>query len=141
MLLNVVPETSVTALLSRIHSLSARSLPALLALLLHSAHTDASEFNKTQNLSLVVIDDLSTPILAAYPPGFEDDPSRPKSNRKEYANADSSAAKKDQSPERIGEQISFISCQTKYSGTSYWHMSQLRVDFSFESTYDQSGLR
>jgi RecA/RadA recombinase len=94
MLLNAVPETSVTALLSRIHSLPARSLPALLALLLHSAHTDASEFNKTQNLSLVVIDDLSTPVLAAYPRGFEDDPSRTKSNRKEYANVDSSAVKR-----------------------------------------------
>jgi hypothetical protein len=94
MLLNVIPETSVTTVLSRIHSLSTRSLPALLALLLHSAQTDTSIFSKTPNLSLVVIDDLCTPILATYPPGFEDDTSRSKSNRKEYANADSSAAKR-----------------------------------------------
>ena len=118
MLLNVIPETSVTTLLSRIHSLSTRSLPALLALLLHSAQTDTSIFNKTPNLSLVVIDDLCTPILATYPPGFEDDTSRSKSNRKEYANADSSAAKRTNVLKELANKLAFISCQAKYSGTT-----------------------
>lgn len=108
MLLNVVPETSVTSLLSRIHSLSTRSLPTLLALLLHSAHTDTSVFNKTPNLSLVVIDDLCTPILATYPPGFEDDTSRAKSNRKEYAIADSSAAKRTNILKELGNKLASL---------------------------------
>jgi len=85
-----VPEDEVTLLLSQIHSLSIRSLPALLALFLHAGHTDTSIFAKVSNLSLVVIDDLSTPILASYPTGFEEDTSRTKSNRKDYANSDSS---------------------------------------------------
>lgn len=87
-------ETLTTTLFSRIHSLSIRSLPSLLALLLHSAHTDASVFAKCPNLSLVVLDDLSTPILAAYPHGFEDDTSRSKSSRKDYGNTESSAMKR-----------------------------------------------
>ena len=109
MLLNVVPETSLITLLSRIHSLSIQSLPALLALVLHSAHTDTSIFNKTPNLSLVVIDDLSTPILTTYPPGFEDDTSRPKLNRKEYANTDSSAAKRTNLLKELANKLASLS--------------------------------
>lgn len=108
MLLNIVPETSVITLLSRIHSLSIRSLPALLALLLHSAHTDTSVFNKTPNLSLVVIDDLCTPILATYPPGFEDGTSRAKSNRKEYTVADSSATKRTNVLKELGNKLASL---------------------------------
>ena len=93
-LLKAVPESLVTTAFARFHSLSIRSLPALLAVLLHSAHTDTSVFAKTSNLSLIVIDDLSTPILATYPPGFEDGSSRYKSGRKEYTNTDSSATKR-----------------------------------------------
>ena len=89
-----VPGTSVTECLSRIHCLSIRSLPALLALLLHSAHTETSIFAKSTNLSLVVIDDLSTPILATYPAGFEDETSRQKQNRKDHANTDSTSVKR-----------------------------------------------
>lgn len=88
------PEKPVNTLLSRINSLSIRSLPSLLTLLLHSAHTDTSVFAKSPNLSLVVIDDLSTPILATYPHGFEDETSRSKASRKEYGNTDSSATKR-----------------------------------------------
>jgi len=89
-----VTESAVTECSSRIHCLSIRSLPSLLALLLHSAHTETSIFAKAANLSLVVIDDLSTPILATYPAGFEDDFSRQKQNRKEYANTDSASVKR-----------------------------------------------
>jgi hypothetical protein len=80
--------------LSRINSLPIRSLSSLLALLLHSSHTDDSIFAKTPDLSLLVIDDLSTPILASYPTGFEDESTRLKSNRKDYANSDSTATKR-----------------------------------------------
>jgi hypothetical protein len=81
-----------TSLLSRVHSLSIRSLPSLLALLLHSAHTESSIFATTPNLSLVVIDDLSTPFLANYAGGFEEEGTRSKSGKKDYA--DSSAMKR-----------------------------------------------
>jgi len=76
----------VTPLLSQFHSLSVRSLAPLLALLLHSAHGESSIFTKVANLGLLVIDDLSTPVLAAYPPGFAED-IRNKSNRKDYADS------------------------------------------------------
>ena len=89
-----VPETSVTECLSRIHCLSIRSLSALLALLLHSAHTETSIFKKATNLSLVVIDDLATPILAVYPAGFEDDTLRQKQSRKDYTNTESTSVKR-----------------------------------------------
>jgi hypothetical protein len=46
------------------------------------------------SLSLVVIDDLSTPILATYPAGFEDETSRQKQNRKDHANTDSTSVKR-----------------------------------------------
>jgi len=89
-----VPENSVTECLSRVHCLSIRSLPSLLALLLHSAHTETSIFAKVTDLALVVIDDLSTPILATYPAGFEDDSSRQKQNRKDRTNTDSTSVKR-----------------------------------------------
>jgi len=88
----VVPEARAAAALTRIHCLSIRSFSCLLALLLLSAHDNTSIFARTPNLCLVVIDDLSTPILATYPPGYEDD--RSKAGRKDFGNADSSAIKR-----------------------------------------------
>jgi len=76
----------VTTSLSRFHSLSVRSLSQLLALLLYSAHGENSVFAKIANLGLLVIDDLSTPVLTTYPAGYEED-NRNKSNRKEYTDS------------------------------------------------------
>lgn len=84
------PRDCVTRLLSQIHSLSIRSLPSLLALLLHTAHTDTSIFAETPDLALLVIDDLSTPILEAYPYGFEDEFAKTKSVRKEFGSTGTS---------------------------------------------------
>jgi len=81
-----VPETSVTPLLSRFHSLSMRTTAQLLACLLLSAHGENSIFAKIENLGLLVIDDLSTPVLATYPGGYEED-NRSKNNRKEFVDS------------------------------------------------------
>jgi hypothetical protein len=103
-----VAETSVTECLSRIHCLSIRSLPSLLALLLHSAHTETSIFAKATDLSLVVIDDLSTPILATYPAGYEDDTSRQKQNRRDYANTDSASVKRTNVLRELGSKLASL---------------------------------
>jgi hypothetical protein len=99
--------SEVDLCLSRIHSLSIRSLPSLLVLLLHSAHTDTSIFAKTPDLALLVIDDLSTPILATYPTGFEDDNARAKSNRKDFAN-DSTSIKRTNLLRELGNKLAAL---------------------------------
>jgi len=67
------------------------SLAPLLALLLYNAHSESSIFSKIPKLGLLVIDDLSTPVLAAYPTRYEED-TRNKPNRKDYT--DSAATKR-----------------------------------------------
>ena len=101
-------EESVTEALSRLHALSIRSLPSLLALLLHSADTDTSVFSRTPELSLLVIDDLSTPILGAYPPGFEDDMFRRKSGKKDYVNKDSVSIKRTNLLKELGNKLALL---------------------------------
>ena len=101
-----IPESSLPQRLSQFHSLSIRSLPLLLALLLHSAHTETSIFAKCANLTLLVIDDLSTPILATYPPGFEDDSHRPKSKR--TGNTDSTATKRSNVLKELGNKLAAL---------------------------------
>jgi hypothetical protein len=113
------PDTSATILLSRIHSLSIRSLPSLLALLLHSAHTDTSLFATVPNLTLVVVDDLSTPILATYPHGFEDDISRSKSNRREHRGSDSAATKRTNLLKELANKLVLLAVKRNIAVTRY----------------------
>jgi hypothetical protein len=102
-----VTPTEVDPCLSRIHSLSIPSLQSLLVLLLHSAHTNTSIFANTRDLALLVIDDLSTPILASYPTGFEDDHARAKSNRKDFAN-DSTSVKRTNILKELGNKLAAL---------------------------------
>jgi hypothetical protein len=101
----------VTEALSRLHALSIRSLPSLLALLLHSADTETSVFTRTPKLSLLVIDDLSTPILGAYPPGFEDDTFRRKSGKKDHVNKDSVAMKRTKLLKELGNKLALLAAK------------------------------
>src|SRR5262245_9053248 len=77
-------ETSVTLSLARFHSLALPSLASLIALLLNALHGGDSIFTQVPDIRLLVIDDLSTPVLASYPTGFEEDLSRNKFNRKDH---------------------------------------------------------
>ena len=111
-----IRDTSLPQRLARFHSLSIRSLSALLALLLHSAHTDTSIFAKCANLELLVIDDISTPILATYPPGFEDDSNRPRSNRK--GNVESTATKRNNVLKELGNKLAALAVKRNVAVTS-----------------------
>jgi hypothetical protein len=125
---------TLTTLLSRIHSLSIRSLPSLLTLLLHSAHTDGSVFATCPNLSLVVLDDLSTPILATYPHGFEDDTSRSKSSRKDYGNTESPATKRTNVLKEMTNKLASLAVKRNIAVVRDQIASD-KVDSSFKSTH------
>jgi len=90
--------------LSRVHCLSIRSLAGLLALLLYSAHTETSIFAKAEKLAVLVIDDLSTPITATYPPGFEE----PKQPGKEHVNVDSASLKRTNVLKELGNKLTSL---------------------------------
>jgi hypothetical protein len=75
-----IPETALPVSLSQFHSLVLHSLGGLLAFLA-CAQESHSILAGVANLGLLVIDDLSTPVLAHYPTGFEEGVGRNKSNR------------------------------------------------------------
>lgn len=128
---------SVTGALSRLHSLSVRSLPSLLALLLHSAHRETSVFARTPQLSLLVIDDLSTTILGAYPPGFEDDVSRKKSKQKDHVNKDSVAAKRTTVLKELGNKLALLATNRNIA-VCYPVRPYLTPDLGTKSTHHES---
>jgi hypothetical protein len=129
----------VTEALSRLHALSIRSLPCLLALLLHSAHTDTSFFSQTPKSSLLVIDDLSTPILGAYPPGFEDDTVRRKSGKKDHVNKDSVAMKRTNLLKELGSKLALLAAKRDIAvdPRGIFHLTK---GLGFESTHDKGHL-
>lgn len=130
---------SVTTALSRLHSLSVHSLPSLLALLLYSAHTETSVFARTPKLSLLVIDDLSTPFLGAYPPGFEEDVSRKKSGQKGHVNKDSMATKRTNVLRELGNKLALLAAKRNIA-VRYRLCLHLTQDFGAESTHHKGHL-
>ena len=130
---------SVTGALSRLHSLSVRSLHSLLALLLHSAHRETSVFARIRQLSLLVIDDLSTTILGAYPPGFEEDASRKKSGWKDHVNTDSVATKRTNVLKELGNKLALLAANRNIA-VCHAVCPHLTSDLSTESAHHESGL-
>jgi len=105
MLTSILSESGVVEeALSRVHCLSLRSLAGLLALLLYSAHTETSIFAKAEKLAVLVIDDLSTPILVTYPPTFDEG----KQPGKEHVNTDSTSIKRTNVLRELGNKLTSL---------------------------------
>lgn len=132
-----IPDSSLPQALSRFHSLSIHPLPSLLALLLHSAHTDTSIFATCADLNLLVIDDLSTPILATYSPGFEDDSNRPKSNRN--GSRDSTATKRSNVLKELGNKLAALAVKRNIAVN--FPEAGSDVDSCTESTHNKGHRR
>jgi hypothetical protein len=122
----------VSASLSRFHSLSVRSLPQLLALLLYSAHGENSIVEKIENVGLLVIDDLSTPVLAAYPAGYEED-IRNKANRKDF---DSPSNKRNNLLKELANKLASLAIKRKLSVVA--HIALTDQDYRSQPIDDQS---
>jgi len=133
------PDADDKSSLSLFHSLSIRSLPVLLTLLIHSAHTETSIFAKTPAPSLLVIDDLSPTILASYPTGFEDESTRPKTNRKNNSNTDSVATKRNNILKELANKLASLALKRNMAVPNLLCVSHL-VDLGSESIDDKGGL-
>jgi hypothetical protein len=134
------PGKPTTPLLSRFQSLSIRSLPSLLALLLYSAHNDDSIVAKTPDLSLLVIDDLSTPILANYPAGFDDESTRSKLNRNDHASKDSTTNKRNNILKELANKLASLAAKRNIA-VPHFINRLIFADPGFKSTHNQNRHR
>lgn len=86
-----------------------------------------------------MIDDLSTPILGAYPPGFEDDTLRRKSGKKDHVNKDSVAMKRTNLLKELGNKLASLAAKRDIA-VNPWSFFHLTKGLDFKSTYDKGHL-
>lgn len=84
-----------------------------------------------------MIDDLSTPILATYPPGFEDDSKKSKTNRN--GNGDSTATKRSNVLKELGNKLAALAVKRNIAVGPVEERSEL--DTCTESTHDKGCFR